>query len=252
MLRKYINLHLVITVLILFVFCPLCFGLGLSFGEWSGYSDRRYHLKGSTGQSIKDIDSAVVEIYSARSARWRGVVSVHTWIAMKRQHEPTFSRYEVIGWNAKNGQSTIVKTNGTSDDYWYGYRPEKIFELVGHSAEAVIDAVEFEVSNYPHAKTYKAWPGPNSNTFIAHITRMIPAIAVDLPPTAIGKDYMKGFQITVPPSNRGYQMNINGLFGMILSPEEGFEINVASAVYGIDANPPAIKLPAVGRLGFGK
>ena len=252
LLRKYNNFYALVSILIIFVLFPLCFGLALSFGEWSGYSDRRYRLKGPTGQSIKDIDLAVIEIYSARSARWRGVASVHTWLAMKRRHESTFSRYEVNGWNAKNRQSTIVKTNGTSDDYWYEYYPEKIFELVGPSAEAVIDAVEFEVSNYPYAKTYKAWPGPNSNTFIAYIARKIPAIAVDLPPTAIGKDYMEGFQITVPPSNRGYQMNINGLFGMTLSPEEGFEINIASAVYGIDINPPAIKLPAVGRLGFGK
>ena len=252
MFIKYKFIYISVLALIILVFFPLCYGLVLSFGEWSGYSDRRYRLKGSTGQSIKATNSAVFEIYSARSARWRGVASVHTWLAMKRQHESTFTRYEVIGWNAQNMPSTIVKTDGTSDDYWYGYRPEKIFELVGPAAEDVIDAVELEVSTYPYAKTYKAWPGPNSNTFIAHIARKIPAIVVDLPPTAIGKDYVDGFQLTVPPSNKGYQTNINGLFGVILSPEEGFEINIASAVYGIDINPSAIKLPAVGRLEFGK
>lgn len=252
MLIKPSKLYLLVSILIIFIFFPLCFGLVLSFGEWSGYSDRRYRLNGSTGQSIDNINSAVIEIYSARSARWRGVISVHTWLAVKRQHESTYSRYEVIGWNAKNGQSTIIKTNGAPDDYWYGYRPVKIFELVGPAAETAIDSIEFEVSHYPYAKKYRAWPGPNSNTFIAYIARMIPAVAVDLPPTAIGKDYMEGFQITVPPSNKGYQINIDGLFGMILSPEEGLEISIAGAVYGIDLNPPAIKLPAIGRLGLGK
>lgn len=238
------------SILILFVFFPLGYGLVISFGEWSGYSDRRYRLKGSTGQALKNTDLAVIEVYSARSARWRGVASVHCWLAMKRQNESEFTRYEVIGWNANNGESTIVKTIGKSDDYWYGYRPQKIFQLTGEYLETVISAVESEISNYPFANEYKAWPGPNSNTFIAYLARKIPAISIDLPPTAIGKDYVEGFRITESPSNKGYQINMNGIFGILLSWEEGLEINIASAVYGVDINPLGIKLPAVGRLGF--
>lgn len=250
MLKKNNKLFLVFSMLILLVFFPLGYGLVISFGEWSGYSDRRYRLNGPTGQALKDTNSAVIEIYSARSARWRGVASVHCWLAVKRQNESEFTRYEVIGWNASNRESTIVKTIGKSDDYWYGYRPQKHFQLVGHSAEAVIDEIELEISNYPYANEYKAWPGPNSNTFIAYLARKIPAISVDLPSTAIGKDYVEGFQITETPSNKGYQINMNGLFGILLSREEGLEINIASAVYGVDINPLGIKLPAVGRLGL--
>ena len=32
--------------------------------------------------------------------------------------------------------------------------------------------------------------------------------------------------------------------------EEGFEVSLMGATYGVDMYPPALKLPGVGRLGF--
>ena len=43
---------------------------------------------------------------------------------------------------------------------------------------------------YPYADSYRVWPGPNSNTFTAFVLREVPELRVDLPPTAIGKDYL--------------------------------------------------------------
>ena len=236
------------TVYILFVATPLAYGLIMSYGEWSGLSDQRYRLTGSTNQARANHREASVQIYTARSARWRGVVSVHSWIAVKASDELKYTRYEVIGWNRHHKPSYIVSSTGNADYYWYGYAPELIFELSGDRANKLVDKINEAIRKYPYAKNYKAWPGPNSNTFIAYLVRQIPELDVDLPPTAIGKDFTDGFYLGDPPSNRGIQIGWGGFLGLILSPQEGLEINLGGAVYGFDFNDPALKLPAVGRL----
>ena len=66
-----------------------------------------------------------------------------------------------------------------------------------------------------------------------------------------GKDYRINGQILgTPPSGTGLQLSMGGLLGLIVSPEEGVEINLLGLTAGIDLSPPALKLPAIGRLGY--
>ena len=39
---------------------------------------------------------AVVQVYAARAVSWRGVFSVHTWIAVKPSGAQQYTRYEVL------------------------------------------------------------------------------------------------------------------------------------------------------------
>jgi hypothetical protein len=245
-LKSKIVLFAIVTTLLVVV--PIAYGLIISYGEWSGTSDRRYLLKGSTNQARATLSEASVQIYTARSARWRGVVSVHSWIATKAYNEQEYTRYEVIGWNRHNKPSYVVSSTGNADSYWYGYTPELIFELSGDYAQQVITKIRDAVRHYPYTKNYRAWPGPNSNTFTAYLARQIPELDLDLPPTAIGKDYTDGIYFGSPPSNRGIQFSWSGYIGLILSPQEGIEINLFGAVYGFDFTDLALKLPAIGRL----
>jgi hypothetical protein len=239
--------YLIPSILLLFLIVfPLTYGLWASYGEWSGTSQDRYLNKGSTFQAPQLKHGPVVLVFAARSARWRGVVSVHSWIAIRPRNQAVFTRYEVVGWNRE--KSFVRKSTGNEDAYWYGYRPVKLFEALGPKAEVLIERIEQEVERYPYRDRYGAWPGPNSNTFVAHIARQIPELEVDLPPTAIGKDYIPGFHMSRPPSSRGWQLGFGGYAGITLSPQEGFEINIASAVYGFDFQPLALKMPAIGRI----
>jgi hypothetical protein len=43
---------------------------------------------------------------------------------------------------------------------------------------------------------------------------------------------------------------LGGALGVLVALEEGIEVNLFGAVFGVDLNPPAFKLPIVGRLGF--
>ena len=52
------------------------------------------------------------------------------------------------------------------------------------------------------------------------------------------------------PSGSGFQVSLYGLAGVLLAVDEGFEVNVLGLNIGIDAAVPALKLPAIGRVGL--
>jgi hypothetical protein len=193
---------------------------------------------------------AVVQVYAARAWGWRGSFGVHSWIAVKPTGAPAFDVYEVIGWRAYRGMSALSISNRPADGRWFGNLPELIAEMRDDGVDAVIARIDTAARAYPHAKEYRVWPGPNSNTFTAFVARAIPELRVDLPPTAIGKDYLPNGDIVVTtPSGTGFQFSLFGLFGILVGVEEGLEVNLLGLTFGIDPVDPALKLPIVGRLG---
>jgi hypothetical protein len=193
---------------------------------------------------------AVVQVYAGRAFGWRGAFAVHTWLAAKPKDAQRYTRYEVIGWYARSGGSSISMSSArAADAEWYGAAPKLIDDLRGAEAETVIAKLPSAVSTYPYARTYRAWPGPNSNTFLAHLGREIPELRLALPSTAIGKDYLPfGDIFARTPSGTGYQLSLSGLFGVSAGPDDGIELNVLGLVFGLDFRHPALKLPGIGRV----
>ena len=62
---------------------------------------------------------------------------------------------------------------------------------MGTGVDELIDAVNTAADAYPWKKTYKALPGPNSNTFTAWIAKQVPKLDLDLPFSAIGSGYLE-------------------------------------------------------------
>ena len=191
---------------------------------------------------------AVIQVYGARAFSWRGYLGIHTWVAVKPTDAMGFTVYEVIGWRLRSKQSVLVSHNSLPDRRWYGNAPKILAEKRGEGVDALITRIENVVHGYPYAMEYKVWPGPNSNTFTAWISRLIPELELDLPPTAIGKDYLGNSMTALAPSGTGFQFSLYGLFGVLASDVEGIEINLLGLAFGIDPNPFAIKLPIIGRV----
>lgn len=192
---------------------------------------------------------AIIQVYGARAFAWRGAFAVHTWIAYKRDGAPQFVTYEVVGWNQWYGRSPLSRREGTPDRRWYGAVPEIYAEVRGPGVEQMIDRLEAAVAAYPFADQYRTWPGPNSNTFTAVIARALPELRLDLPPTAVGKDYLGPQVAAGAPSGTGYQLSLLGVLGLMAATEEGLEVNLLGLTFGIDPFDLALKLPGVGRLG---
>ena len=206
----------------------------------------------STGQAPDPaaVPEPVIQVYAARTWGLRGSVAAHTWIASKRAGADRYVRYEVIGWRARRGGSALARGPGRPDAMWFSNYPELLVDLRGDGVEAIIDEVEAAVAAYPYSRTYRTWPGPNSNTFTAFVGRRVPELGLDLPPTAVGKDYLAdGAVVARSPSGTGYQVSLWGLLGVMAAAKEGIELNVLGLVVGIGFRPPALKLPGLGRLG---
>lgn len=194
---------------------------------------------------------AVVQIYTARTYNWRGYFAVHPWIAVKKKNQKDYTVYQVMAWNMRGGHSTVSAEKDIPDRYWYGSRPHVLQTLTGEAAEMAIPQIEKAVRKYPLGDSYKLWPGPNSNTFVAYVIRNVPELTVELPPTAIGKDFLGYTVFHAPtPSQTGYQVSILGAVSLIVGLKEGIEIGLLGLSLGVDFYPPALKLPIIGRLGF--
>jgi hypothetical protein len=215
-------------------------------GDWRTASQRSVGLAPDAATHRE----AIVQVYAGRAFGWRGAFGVHTWLAAKPKGADRYTRYEVIGWYAGTGQS-VVSVSGTraADAEWYGSAPRLIVDLRGADAEAAIAKLPEAVAAYPHARAYSVWPGPNSNTFVAYLGRAIPELRLNLPSTAIGKDYLPlGDFFARTPSGTGYQVSFSGLLGAGVGRDEGIELNLLGLVFGLDLRHPALKLPGIGRV----
>lgn len=191
---------------------------------------------------------AAVYVLAGRTGGWKGIFAHHTWIVTKVAGAPRYTRYDVVGWGRP------VRTDHLSpDSHWYSNAPSVVASIRGADATRAIADIERAVAAYPFsdAGSYKAWPGPNSNTFIAYLAREVPALAPGLLPTAIGKDFTDApVYVGLTPSRTGVQLLVKGLLGVTIGWVEGVELNFMGAVAGIDVRRPALKLPGWGRIGF--
>jgi hypothetical protein len=197
-------------------------------------------------------EEAVVQVYAARAVSWRGIFAVHTWIVVKPTGAARYTRYEVVGFGVANGAPAIRVDRMGPDNYWFGARPQIVLDRRGSGVDAMIDKVRAAVASYPYPHEYRPWPGPNSNTFTAYIGRQVPELGLDLPSNAIGKDFLGGSLVAAAPSGTGFQISLYGVAGILVAVNEGFELNLLGLNLGIDAAVPALKLPAIGRLGLAR
>jgi uncharacterized protein DUF3750 len=194
---------------------------------------------------------AVIQVYAARAVAWRGIFAMHTWIAVKPTDAPHFTRYEVMGFGVSEGAPAVRIDRTGPDNYWFGATPEVILDRRGPGVDAMIEKIRAAVDAYPYPRSYRAWPGPNSNTFTAYVGRSVPELGLDMPANAIGKDYLpNGSLFAAAPSGTGYQLSLFGLAGLLTARKEGLELNLLGLTFGIDVAAPGIKLPGIGRLGF--
>lgn len=195
---------------------------------------------------------AVVQVYAARALNWRGIFGVHCWIATKPQDALEYHVHHVIGWRRYRNLPVVVSAPGVPDGRWFGNEPMIVGELRGEEAQKAIPKILEAVKSYPYPDEYNLWPGPNSNTFVAYVGKQVPELRMDLPTTAIGKDYpINGSILDRAPSGTGFHMSMLGVLGFTVAVQEGVELNLLGLNFGVDLFKPAIKLPFVGRLGFG-
>ncbi len=218
-----------------------------------GFDDRPMSWRSADWSSIGSLPSAHdypqarILVMTGRTGGLKGAVALHSWIVIKRENAPRWSRFDKVGWGMP------VRLNGWAPDgRWYGDRPTVIADIAGERAAALIPRIEAAIAEYAYAKAgdYRMWPGPNSNTFVAAVLRAVPEIGVALPPNAIGRDFRPLPYIGLTDSGTGVEISAFGVFGIKVGWVEGIEINVLSLVAGVDLRRPGLKIPGFGRIGL--
>lgn len=172
-------------ILILLTVILLCL-TGCTTKDWRTASREPAGIAPSPVQTKE----AVLQVYGAHTWGWRGWFAIHTWIATKPTGADGYTVYEVIGWRRRRGLPVVRIEKDLPDRYWYGERPRLLKEFRGNGVDRLIEEVDQAAKSYPWPDTYKAFPGPNSNTFIAWISRRVPELGLELPFSAIGSGYV--------------------------------------------------------------
>jgi len=236
-----------LTLLAVFLVPVAARALLWSFEEPRHWQTARWSSAGILPVAASDPQARIV-VFAARTAGWRAIFAVHTWIVVKPAGADAYTRYEVTGFGRP------LRINGRPPDgYWAGDRPRIVADIGGPRAAAAIPRIEAAVMAYPYTEygDYRMWPGPNSNTFVASVLGAVPELEIAMPPEAIGKDFrIDGALFGRTDSRTGVELSLYGLLGMKIGRVEGLEVNVLTLVAGLDAQHPAVKLPAFGRIGL--
>lgn len=169
---------------------------------------------------------------------WFTRFAEHTWIDLARG-----GAWHRIEWNthvAAIGKDPIDESRARADERWG--RPVAVVTAVdGERAAAIAARVLAVATTYPSAADYRAWPGPNSNTFVEWLAREV-ELPVRLPPTAVGKDYTPWLRIGVPATGTGLEVE-TAIAGVQIGLREGVELHCFGMTAGIGLWPPSLTLP---------
>lgn len=240
--------HLTIVIFILYLLPTFA-----SAGLWAlrdhpaGWSDARWTSAGILPKPEASPEAAIY-IFSAMTGGLKGAVASHAWIVTKPEGAATYTRYDKVGWG-----TTIRRNHRDADGFWYSNPPQLVTSVTGAEAKVLIPRVEAAIAAYPHAQpgSYRIWPGPNSNTFVAHVLRTVPELNAVLPPHAVGRDYLpNGDYVHLDADGRDLHVTLRGLVGFSVGQRSGVEVHFMGLVAGLDLARPGIKLPAFGRIGI--
>lgn len=204
---------------------------------------------GSAGilPKAEETPETAIHVFSAMTGGMKGSVASHAWIVTKEKNGQ-YQRYDKVGWGAP-----IRRNHRPPDGYWYSNPPRLVTSVKGPQAERLIPKVEAAIASYPHGEAggYRIYPGPNSNTFVAHVLRSVPELGAVLPPDAVGRDYLpNGAFYALDSDGRDLHLSLGGLAGLSLGARSGFEVNLLGLVAGLDFHRPALKLPGFGAIGW--
>lgn len=241
-------IRLALAILVLFILPSLA-----AIGWWmSQPHDDNWRVANWSSSGVlpakPSVDETAIYVLAARTGGMKGALSLHSWLVLKKPGAVSYDRYDVVGWG------TPVRKNAYDyDGRWYSNTPVIVGEIHGEQAAVLIPQIEKTIQDYPYAKpgNYVLWPGPNSNSFVAHVLRANPQTGIILPANAVGRDFpTEGRLVSVDDDWKNLRLTLFGYVGVAAGARSGFEIQFMGLVAGFDVLHPGLKVPGFGTVSF--
>jgi Protein of unknown function (DUF3750) len=205
--------------------------------------------QGGTTSSVPP-STCVVQLRYATLPRCLGAIAVHYWFTVFDPISRQWRRWEV--WQTKNaGGKSIghIHCDLRHPDCGVGGGAYRLAAEWDGGAARDICAILARPQEYPHWDRYRAWPGPNSNTFVAWVLRKA-GLHHSFDPRAIGKDYMGllGIRLWSRPA---YAQVETPILGVRISLHAGVEVHLLGLTCGLRWSPLEVYTP-FGRVVFRK
>jgi hypothetical protein len=173
----------------------------------------------------------------------------HSWIVAsvpRRRRPPLLRRYEWVGdahaTSLSRPEQAFSSDVSVADVAIHGVKtgsPQEIAETVA--------CLERETEKYKDFNC-GCWPGPNSNTFADLLIRTC-GLGVELPATAIGKDYRGPIGVSTTEGQTGVQLE-TWVAGLKVGLKEGIVADLTGLSLGVHFWPPGLEVPInPGRIG---
>lgn len=170
---------------------------------------------------------------------WFTRFAEHAWVDVKQG-----AAWQRVEWNS-HLHAVRIEPIGAElamlDERW---QRGVAVHAVHHGADAArIGAAILQVAgSYPDVHDYRAWPGPNSNSFVVWLSRQVQGFSLQLPPNAVGKDWTPWVRVGGTTTRTGVAVD-TALFGAQVGLAEGVELHVLGLTAGVGLWPPQLKLP---------
>ncbi|MBL8753049.1 MAG: DUF3750 domain-containing protein [Planctomycetes bacterium] len=169
---------------------------------------------------------------------WYTRFAEHAWVEIA-----TPRGVERVEWNKGAFgilHSEIGRSGLIADERWE--RPVAVHATWrGDAARTLGERILAVCDTYPDARGYRAWPGPNSNTFMAWLARET-GMGVDLPPNAVGRDYTQWLAVGASTTGLGLRVD-TPILGAGAGLVEGVELHALGLTAGVGLWPPSLKVP---------
>jgi hypothetical protein len=173
---------------------------------------------------------------------WYTRFASHTWFEVRSLQGGVWRRVEIPTPESGVVDEPIDGEEAFADRRW-GRDVELLAVEGGPEAARLANAVRLRAGEYD-AGTYRAWPGPNSNTFVERLLRQIDGLDAQLDPNAVGKDWAFPGRLGGTGSGWGVELELP-LLGLQLGLLEGVELHLCGLTLGLGIFPLSLKLPFV-------
>ena len=186
-------------------------------------------------------DSPAVLLKSLRlptSQPWYSRFAQHSWFDVREGSTGRWRRIEIP--TPQSGVQIIELPRGEAfeDERWERAVRVRAIEH-GAGVDQLVDELVAAARSWDGGG-YRAWPGPNSNTFVDAMLREVDGLSGQLHHNAVGKDH--GWRVGKSATGVGVELE-TPLAGLQVGLLEGLEVHLLGLTLGVGLQPLALRLP---------